>query len=61
MEYFQKDPYKYCKDKTKAILSELGIGLSEYVYKRAFEIELKNDGIPYEAEKNILIFYKGKQ
>ena len=61
MEYFQKDPYKYCKEKTKTILSELGIGLSEYVYKRAFEIELKNDGIPYEAEKNILIFYKGMQ
>ena len=61
MEYFQKNPYKYCKEKTKAILSELGIGLSEYVYKRAFEVELKNDGIPYESEKNILIFYKGMQ
>ena len=49
MEDFQKDPYDYCKKKTKIILSELGIGLSEYVYKRAFEVELKNDGIPYEA------------
>ena len=58
MEYFQKNPYKYCKEKTRDILNELGIGLSEYVYKRAFEVELKNDGIPYEAEKNILIFYK---
>ena len=36
MEDFQKDPYDYCKKKTKIILAELGIGLSEYVYKRAF-------------------------
>ena len=57
MEYFQKNPYKYCKEKTREILNDLGIGLSEHCFiKEPFEVELKNDGIPYEAEKNILIF-----
>ena len=30
MENFRKDPYRYCKEKTKTILSELGIW-SQYV------------------------------
>jgi len=37
--------------------SELGCGFLEAVYKDAFEIELRNQGILYEREKHLDVFY----
>ena len=36
----------------------LGSGFLEAVYQEAFEIELIKQGIPYEREKKLDIFYK---
>lgn len=38
----------------------LGPGLLEIIYKDALEIELKDNNIPFEREKEFLIQYKGK-
>ena len=37
----------------------LGRGFLEIVYKDAFELELRNRGIPYEREKEYTVEYKG--
>ena len=42
------------------IYNELGPGHRECVYHRAFEMELRNRGTPYECEVVIPIFYKGQ-
>lgn len=39
------------------VYNELGFGFLESVYQDAFEIELKNNSIVYEREKDIDIFY----
>ena len=39
---------------------ELGCGFKEKVYQDAFEVLLQENNIPYEREKLIHIFYKGK-
>lgn len=38
----------------------LGPGLLEIIYKDALEIELTDNNIPFEREKEFLIEYKGK-
>ena len=38
---------------------ELGCGFKEKVFQDAFEVLLKENGIPYEREKHILVNYKG--
>ena len=38
---------------------ELGCGFLEAVYQEALEIEFKNQGIPYEREKELKIYFKG--
>ena len=38
---------------------ELGNGFLEGVYQEALEIEFKNQGIPYEREKELKIYFKG--
>ena len=38
----------------------LGPGLLEVIYKDALEIELKQNNIPFEREKEFSIEYKGK-
>ncbi len=38
--------------------NELGCGFLEAVYQEAFELELQEQGIPYEREKDINIYYK---
>lgn len=38
----------------------LGLGLLEIIYKDALEIELTENNIPFEREKEFLINYKGK-
>jgi len=38
---------------------ELGCGFLEAVYQEALEIEFNNQGIPYEREKELKIYFKG--
>ena len=40
---------------------ELGDGFLEGVYQEAMEIELESRGVPFEAQKNLRIFYKKRQ
>lgn len=41
------------------IWENLGMGPSESVYHRAFEVALRCEGIPYESERVIPIIYEG--
>ncbi len=40
---------------------EKGFGFSEPVYQECMEIELANRNVPAEAQKEMTIFYKGRQ
>jgi len=40
-----------------AVHNELGCGFLEAVYQDALEIEFKKQGIPYEREKKLDVFY----
>lgn len=44
----------------REIYKELGPGHRECVYHRAFEIELRNAGIPYECEVVVPLYYKNQ-
>ena len=62
-----KTEYKY-SDLTSKIIgcgmtvhSILGNGFPEVVYQRALAIEFRLQGIPFEREKEMLIFYKTEQ
>lgn len=39
---------------------ELGPGFLEAVYQEALELELRERNIPFEAQKSLRIYYKGK-
>ena len=43
---------------SKYIFTQLKTGHTERIYHNAFEIELRNQGIPYETEKRILYKYQ---
>ena len=56
-----------CEDETYAIrgavfevYKTLGDGYLEEVYQNALEEELKLRGVPFEAKKELHIFYKGR-
>jgi len=40
---------------------ELGDGFYEAVYQEAMEMELASRGIPFEAQKSLPIYYKGRR
>ena len=48
-------------NKAKEIYATLGRGYPECVYHKAFEIEMRNNGISYESEKMVPIIYKDQQ
>ncbi len=57
-----------CKEEVYAVVgaamevyNELGSGFLEAVYQEALEIELTLRGIPFEAQKELAIFYKGRR
>ncbi len=41
------------------VYKELSCGLSEPIYQEALEIEFKLRGIPFEREKELVVYYKG--
>ena len=41
--------------------NELGNGFQEVIYQRALAIEFKMNGIAYEREKEMSIYYKGEK
>ena len=43
------------------VYNALGHGFLEAVYQEALEIEFIKRGIPYEREKELKIFYEGKE
>ncbi len=42
------------------IWAGLGPGYSESVYHRAFEVSLRNEGLEYETERIVPVFYAGQ-
>ena len=56
------------KDEVYAVLgacfdvyNEIGAGLSEAVFQEALEMELGQRGIPFEAQPELPVFYKGNK
>lgn len=42
------------------VYNDLGCGFLEPIYQEALELELTEQGIPFEAQKRLQIFYKGR-
>ena len=43
------------------VYKELSCGLSEPIYQEALEIEFMLRGIPFEREKELVVYYKGQK
>ena len=43
------------------VYKELSCGLSEPIYQESLEIEFKLRGIPFEREKELVVYYKGQK
>jgi GxxExxY protein len=62
-----KETYKYSELTSKIIgcamtvHSSLGSGFPEKIYQRALAIEFRLQGISFEWEKTMLVYYKGEQ
>lgn len=58
----------YCSKESYAITgaamrvyNELGVGFLEAVYQEALEMEFISRGIPYVREKQLTLYYQGKE
>jgi GxxExxY protein len=40
--------------------NEMGSGFAEPIYEEAFTVELIENNIPFEQQKHLTVFYKGK-
>ena len=58
MLYYKKESYDII-GAAMQVYNILGNGFLEAVYQEAFEIELGKRNIPYEREKELVIFYEG--
>jgi GxxExxY protein len=58
---FEVGSEEWIIDLARSIYNTLGRGYLECVYHRAFEYELRLNGIRYESEKLVPILYKGMQ
>jgi len=57
-----RDPKSYAIiGAAMAVHRELGCGFLEKVYQEAFEVELTLQGIPFEREVDLPIFYRGQK
>ena len=56
--YYPDESYKINGAAMK-VYNTLGCGFLEAVYQEALEIEFKKQGIPYEREKELKIYYDG--
>jgi len=52
---------EWCLKTSQTIVKQLGFNHRECIYHRAFEVELRENHIPYESEVVIPILYKGYQ
>ena len=58
MFYYKEETYKINGAAMK-VYNTLKHGFLEAVYQEALEIEFKKQGIPFEREKELTIFYDG--
>ena len=58
MIIFKEESYKIIGAAFK-VYNTLGCGFLEAVYQEALEIEFQKQGIPYEREKELKVYYDG--
>jgi len=62
-----KSEYKYSGETAEiircamAVHNKMGTGFQEVIYQRALAIEFQDEGVPFEREVEMPIFYKGHQ
>jgi len=59
MEILYKDESYKIVGAAMNVYNVLGCGFLESVYQEALAIEFKREGVPFEAEKEVRIFYSG--
>ena len=59
MNYIYKEESKLLLGLAMQLHRELGCGFKENVYQDAFEVLLKENDVPYEREKHIVMTYHG--
>ena len=60
MELLYKEEVYAIVGAMQEVYYQLGPGFLEPVYQEALEIELARRGIPFEAQKALVIYYKGQ-